>query len=249
MDYGRPDLADALAAEYVAGTLRGAARRRFEALLPSHPALQRAVRRWQDRLLPMTSVIGEVTPPDRVWQGIESRLWPEPGSGSVASPQAAREPTVALAAWWQRLAVWRAVSGVAIAALVASLVLLANPPPAPAPIVVVLQGTGADAQVAGTFVASFTADGRAVVTRPIQAVALAEQRVLELWSVPPEGQGGPVSLGLISPSGVTVLSRDRVPAGLLTRATDLLAVSVEPPGGSPTGAPTGPVVFAGRLRS
>ena len=47
MDYARPALADALAAQYVAGTLRGPARRRFEALLPSHPALQAAVRQWQ----------------------------------------------------------------------------------------------------------------------------------------------------------------------------------------------------------
>ena len=44
MDYSRPELADRLAAEYVAGTLRGAARRRFEALLPAHPQLRAAVR-------------------------------------------------------------------------------------------------------------------------------------------------------------------------------------------------------------
>ena len=49
MDYGKPALADALAAEYVAGTLRGPARRRFEALRPSHPALEAAVQRWQAR--------------------------------------------------------------------------------------------------------------------------------------------------------------------------------------------------------
>lgn len=246
MDYGRPDLADALAAQYVAGTLRGPARRRFETLLPSHPALQRAVRDWQARLMPMTAVIVEEQPPERVWQGIEKRLWP---AGPQALPSAQAAGKASALPWWQRLAVWRAFSGVALAALVGSLVLLANPPAPPAPIVVVLQGTGADAGVAGTFVASFTADGRAVVTRPIQAVSLAEQRVLELWSVPPEGQGAPKSLGLISPSGVTVLQRERLPRGLLTRGTDLLAVSVEPPGGSPTGAPTGPVVFAGKLRS
>jgi anti-sigma-K factor RskA len=80
-------------------------------------------------------------------------------------------------------------------------------------------------------------------------VDLVDQRVLELWSVPAEGRGGPVSLGLISANGATVLDPKRIPAGLLLQRTDLLAVSVEPPGGSPTGAPTGPVVFAGKLRS
>ena len=49
MDYSRPELADRLAADYVAGTLRGAARRRFEALLPAHPLLRDAVRDWQGR--------------------------------------------------------------------------------------------------------------------------------------------------------------------------------------------------------
>jgi anti-sigma-K factor RskA len=77
-------------------------------------------------------------------------------------------------------------------------------------------------------------------------VALTADRVLELWSVPP--QGAPRSLGLISASGTTVLSRAKLPATLLKGGTAALAVSVEPPGGSPTGAPTGPVVFAGKLQ-
>jgi anti-sigma-K factor RskA len=71
-------------------------------------------------------------------------------------------------------------------------------------------------------------------------------RVLELWSVPPQGQ--PASLGLIKADGVTVLRSQRLPATLLKGGTSALAVSVEPPGGSPTGVPTGPVVFAGKLQ-
>jgi anti-sigma-K factor RskA len=78
MDYGKPTLADALAAEYVAGTLRGPARRRFETLLPSHPALQSAVRAWQSRLMPLTAVLPPEPPSPQVWQGIEGRLWPAP---------------------------------------------------------------------------------------------------------------------------------------------------------------------------
>ncbi|MBC7938274.1 MAG: hypothetical protein H7Z19_00690, partial [Chitinophagaceae bacterium] len=69
MDYGRRSLADALASQYVAGTLRSRARARFEALLPSHPALQEAVREWQDRLMPLTGVLPPQSPPAHVWQG------------------------------------------------------------------------------------------------------------------------------------------------------------------------------------
>jgi anti-sigma-K factor RskA len=235
MDYSKPTRAEALAAQYVAGTLRGAARRRFEALLPAHPALRSAVRDWQDRLMPLTGVIAPQTPPPHVWAGIERRLWPT----STA-------PVAAAAPWWQRLGVWRALSGMALAAVVGLGVLVATPQPALAPVVVVLQGTGADTAVAGTIVASLSGDGRALVTRTLTPVALTTDRVLELWSVPPEGS--PRSLGLIKADGLTVLARNKLPATLLKGGTAALAVSVEPPGGSKTGAPSGPVVFAGKLQ-
>ena len=233
MDYARPTLVDALAAQYVAGTLRGRARRRFDTLLPSHPALQAAVHEWQSRLMPLTVVLPPQTPPARVWQAIERRLWP----AAAVAPQPA---------WWARLALWRGLSALAGLAVVTLAVLLANPPPALTPVVVVLASTGADAGTAGTIVASFSGDGRALVTRPLQPVALQADRVFELWSVPPEGS--PRSLGLISASGATVLQRHKLPAAVLRGGTAALAVSIEPPGGSPTGTPTGPVVFAGKLQ-
>lgn len=234
MDYGRRELADALAAQYVAGTLRGPARRRFEALLPGHPALRRATADWQARLMPLTTAVTPVPPPTYTWAGIEHRLWPV---AAAAAPQP----------WWRGLSFWRAASGLATVAAVSLGVLLANPQPQQPPVVVVLQGTEGAAQGANTFVASFSGDGRALVTRPLQPVSLAVDRALELWAVPPEG--APRSLGLISASGLTVIRRDRLPQALLDkRNTAALAVSVEPPGGSPTGAPTGPVVYAGKLQ-
>jgi anti-sigma-K factor RskA len=230
MDYGRPKLADALAAQYVAGTLRGRARARFENLLPSHPALQQAVRDWQDRLIPLTGALPEVAPPAGVWQAIERRLWPAP----------------AVQPWWQKLALWRALSATALVAVVGLGVLLAVPQPAQPPVVVVLESTGAAPAVAGNIVASFSADGQAVVARPLTKVAVQTDRVLELWWAPEKG--APTSLGLIKADGVTVLSRGQLPGGLRKSGIDHMAVSVEPPGGSPTGQPTGPVVFYGKLQ-
>jgi anti-sigma-K factor RskA len=238
MDWSRPDRAEALAAQYVAGTLRGRARRRFEDLLPAHPQLQAAVRGWQERLLPLAGVVPPQAPPARVWQAIERRLWPV-APASAAAPQR----------WWQRVAAWRGATAVATLAAVALLLPQLMPqlvPPAPGqpPVIVVLQATGAG--LPGSLVASVGGDGRSLVLQPLQQVSVQQDRVLELWSVPPEG--APKSLGLISASGTTVLARDRLPPTLLKGGTAALAVSVEPPGGSPTGAPTGPVVFAGKLQ-
>ena len=240
MDYARQTLADTLAASYVTGTLRAAARRRFETLLPSHPALRAAVTDWQARLMPLTAVVGPVAPSPQVWSAIERRLWPAAAAAAAVAPTAA-------VSWWRGLGFWRAASGLATVAAVGLSVLLLNPAAQAPPVVVVLQGTEAGGPMLTSFVASVSADGRALVARPVQPVALAADRVLELWAVPP--QGAPRSLGLISAAGVTVIRREKLSLALLDgRNTAAFAVSVEPPGGSPTGTPTGPVVFAGKLQ-
>lgn len=232
MDYARPTRADALAAQYAAGTLRGGARRRYENLLDSHPALRDAHRRWQERLMPLAEALPPQVPSPRVWRRIEQRLWPRAAASRVP--------------WWQRVAPWRGLAALASASSLALALLLAVPERVQPPVVVVLQGTGGDAQGVNTFVASVSGDGRALVTRPLMTVSVQSDRVLELWSVPPEG--APRSLGLISASGATVIARQRLPAALLKGGTAALAVSLEPAGGSPTGVPTGPVLYAGKLQ-
>jgi len=229
MDYGRSDLADALAAEYVLGTMRGAARRRFEALLPAHVELRRATAAWQERLLPLTEAIDPVEPPGEVWRRISDRL--------------DRRKSVATGAW-QRLSFWRGLTAFASVAAIGLAVLLASPRPAAPPVVVVLAPTGAAASgaAAGPIVASISGDGTTLVTRPIVPVAAQPDRALELWAVPTDGSG-PRSLGVLpTGAGATVALRGKVLAGV-----DTLAVSVEPRGGSPTGKPTGPIVYAGKF--
>ncbi len=237
MDYSRPELADRLAADYVAGTLRGPARRRLEALLPAHPVLRNAVLDWQDRLAPLSAEIEPVAPPPVVWQRIEARL-----GGAAAAPAEPAKPR-----WWRQLLVWQTATAVAGAAALSLSLLLAGPVPVAAPIVVVLSpteppaGTPAGGVVPAALVASISADGRALVTRPLAANLLPQpDRVLELWAVPP--QGAPRSLGLISGEGATVVKRGKV-----LDDTAALAVSLEPPGGSTTGAPSGPVLYVGKL--
>ncbi len=101
MDYSRPSMCERLAAEYVLGTLRGPARRRFASLLPAHPRLRTAVRKWEATLMPLTAAIPPEQPPALVWQRIEARI-------RTAAPPSSR------------LAFWRAL---ALIATLTSLVL------------------------------------------------------------------------------------------------------------------------------
>lgn len=227
MDYSRPELAQRLAAEYVLGTLHGPARRRFETLLPAHPALRQAVAQWQQDLMPLAASVQPVAPPPQVWQGVQARLF--------GTPEAA--PSL-----WQRLALWRSLSGVATAAALAMFLVASQTPAPQAPVLVVL---AANPQAAlalnASFVASISADGRALVLKPLNEVSLDAGRALELWAVP--AQGAPRSLGLVQGASATTLLRTQ-----LLRDTAAFAVSVEPEGGSPTGAPTGPIVSVGKLQ-
>ena len=113
MNLHTPLLRDALAAEYVLGTLHGLARRRFERLLPAHPALQRAVADWERRLNRLAVTSPSVSPSPQVWRTIEQRLFPTPP----------RQP------WWDSLLFWRglALAGV-LMAVIAVAPRLALPP-------------------------------------------------------------------------------------------------------------------------
>ena len=254
MDYSRPDRADRLASEYVLGTLRGPARRRFETLLPAHPALRRAVNLWEERLVVLAASGPSVEPPPQVWQRIEQRLF-SPQTSAQKSAQTSTQAAGSSAArtaprntgFWQGLALWRTISFMTTAAVVA-LVVIPKPLPEPQPpLVIVLQANPEVAQAAqvalgvqASFVASVSADGRALVLRPLDDLALQPQRALQLWAVPP--QGAPRSLGLVQATGNTTVLR-----GALLQDVAAFAVSVEPTGGSPTGAPTGPIVSVGSI--
>lgn len=232
MDYGKESLADRLAAAYVAGTLRAGARRRFEALLSGHPMLRAAVVQWQRRLMPLTAVIEPVTPPASVWKRIEAHVGVAP---AMAAPRH----------FWQQLSFWRGLTGLATVAALSLGLLLAVPGPVQPPIVIVLEATGNSANgaiVPASFVAGISGDGRAVVTRPLTHVNLEASRSLELWALPV--QGAPRSLGVISTQGATVARR----ADQMKGAAGL-AVTLEPAGGSPTGQPTGPILFVGKLQT
>lgn len=236
MDYSRPSLADRLAADYVVGTLRGGARRRFEALLPAHPVLRDAVHAWQSRLMPLAQSLPPVAPPARVWVSIEQHLFGELRRPKTDAPSTSVGQVVHR--WWERLGLWQGLSAAASVAAIGLGVALSLPEPIQPPVVVVLSPNQSETR----FVASVSADGRSLVLKPIDGVTLTASQAYELWALPPVG--APRSLGLVSARGGTTVQRAQ-----LLKDTAGFAVSIEPPGGSPTGAPTGPVVAVGKIDS
>lgn len=223
MNLRDPKLLDALARAYVLGTLRGAARDRFESQLPGNLPLRRAVNNWQERLVPLALSAEAIAPPASAWEAIERRtgLAPDrPGAG-----------------FWPALA-----AGFAAAALIFGSLFFTLLPPAPSPdYVVVLQD---EAQSPQWLLEGFAGDGEALLTA-VNIEPAPGDRDYELWMLPDDGSA-PVSLGLLDETGVTRLALNPTQQSVLA-GTSTLAVSLEPTGGSTTGAPTGPVLFTGAV--
>ena len=235
MNLSRPDRRerlDRLAAEFALGTSPARVRRRLSHIAQYDRVVAEALSEWERRLAVLADRVPGVTPPPRVWARITSRL------GLDIRPVAEPPPTP----WWGRLGVWRGLAATGFVVAVAlGVVEFARPPaPAMAPIVIVLAGSDAKPALIGTA----ARDDHYLTLKSVANAAPAAGRVFELWALP---QGGtPKSLGVI-PSGTIV----RVP--LPTRADEsltnipALAVSLEPTGGSPTGQPTGPVLYSGAI--
>lgn len=220
------DLAHALAAEYVLGTLRGAARRRFEAMMASDASLRDIVAQWEGWVNPLADRIGPVEPPARVWKAIEARIGPRSAKGS----------------FWSNLAFWRAwglvTSGVA-AVLVAFFAWLYTGPRGEPVFVAVL--TSATHQPMG--VVSMHSPNLLRV-RVVHNWSSMGDKSLQLWVMPESG--APRSLGLVrNQVGDTLITIE--PTDPRVRGARMLAISAEPPGGSPTDQPTGPVLCSGMV--
>jgi anti-sigma-K factor RskA len=236
MNLSQPDRArrlDALAAQYALGTLSAGARRRLAKIAAKDRSVGAAMRDWELRLGALADGVQPVVPAPRVWEGICKRL------GLTVADAGRQAPT----SWWTSLSLWRglALAGFALAFALATTLLAPPAERTDERIVVVLAGQ--DQKPA--FIASAERGGRFLTVKAIGALNIPAERALELWALP-DGKD-PRSLGVISTTGVA-----RVPlgasAGVALQGVPALAVSVEPPGGSPTGKPTGPVICSGAVQ-
>ncbi len=256
---------DVLAAEYVLGTLEAREAQAVAGALDADPDLAGLVATWERRLAPLSGLAPSAPPPPGLWERIETSLdalapplpvaMPGPRrDGPAAAPSAAPPmPPRRDRAPRRRAPVW-ALGATALAAGVAGL-LLARP----------LAEAGFEVGLPGGFLPGSAGAGPRLSTALLPAegqpawvveadrggIRLASlntrppegDRVLQLWALP-EGAGAPTSLGLVPASGLIAVS----PAGLIPEVGMLIEITLEPPGGSPTGRPTGPVQFIGRLR-
>ena len=225
------DEIEARAAEFALGTLDATERAGLIRDMAQDPQLAARVEAWERRLAPLALALEPIVPPAHI-RGKLMRM--------IAGDAGESANVVILK---RRLGRWRGAT-VLVSALAAALtgVLLVAPPRAPEAgrYVAVLQSEGpGPAFLASVDLASGTISVRTVA---------AEQQTgksYELWALG-AGREKPQSLGVIDVSF-------RVSAGKLgaidrdSLDQTVFAVSLEPEGGSPTGQPTGPVLFTGKL--
>jgi anti-sigma-K factor RskA len=225
MNYDRQDLIELLAAEFVIGTLSGAARRRFQRLCDAQQTANAARARWEDRFATLALELPAVAPRAEVWQGIYRQI-----TSAKVTPIGLRLRK----RQWLALAAAACVLGIAVWLGPR----LLSPP---TQVVAVL---GADVQHPQWRIER-TADAQQLRVTAIAAMTSNPQNAFELWALPRDGKP-PVSLGLLPRTGKAAYKlSNRQTAAVL--AAGNLAVSVEPPGGSPTGAPTGQVIMVGAV--
>src|SRR5260221_5052546 len=220
MNLSRPDRTqrlDALAAEYALGTLPARARLRLERIALDDGVVAAAIRSWEMRLASLSLGAAPITPPPRVWLAIVKGL---------GLRQARAEDS-----WWSRISLWRGLALASVAMVIGLGVALLGQRPEVANQQIVAVLAGPDAKPA--LIATVLRGERTMSVKAVGAAAVPAGKSLELWMLP-EG-GAPRSLGLIPGSGVGRVALPAPPDVSLAHVP-ALAVSLEPAGGSTTGA-------------
>ena len=227
---------DIVAAEYVLGVLPADERRQASLRIEAEQAFASLVDSWEAHFSPLAAGYAEVEAPAGVKAAVDRRLF---AGGDVSTRAASAAPGLL-----SSLAFWRTLATAALAALALYIALPFINPPVEAPGERLVASLAADASDV-RYLAVYD-EGTNIIGLSRVAGQPAQGRDFELWVI--EGQQAPVSLGVI-PEGESA----RLPVGDQLRAKMIsgavFAISVEPDGGSTSGAPTGPVVAAGDLRA
>jgi anti-sigma-K factor RskA len=268
-----PDDREAKAAEYVLGTLDAEEHRHVQALMAADSQFADSVRAWERRLGELSALIAPVEPPPQTWDRIKAavvasipaaepvRVEPARTAGDRAEIADLRRRT----RWWRGAtaaltAMAAAFAGIVVVRELAPEILPAQlrpkvrvqvvevtktvevpvPSPRPAQYVAVLQRDAASP----AFLLTFDLDHRVLTVRTVGA---EQQRgkSYELWMIA-TNDPTPRSLGVIGTEEFSV-RRQLATYDAVTINSATYAVSIEPVGGSPTGLPTGPVVYTGKL--
>lgn len=221
MNYQQPALRRALAADYAIGLMSTSARLRFEHLMLDDAELRVELSAWQTTLATLAEPLPEQTPPERVWQAIVGRIDPQ----TLHVPE--KRP------FWN----WLRIAAVACSLMV---VIIAGVLYNRDTLTYNATLTAANQQPA----ISVHAYNKHLEVEPLALASVEPGRSLELWAIPADGK--PVSLGVLPTNAKGRLELTDAQQQLLSKPITL-AVSLEPTGGSPTGQPTGPVLYQGAL--
>ncbi|MEM8813575.1 MAG: anti-sigma factor [Pseudomonadota bacterium] len=227
-----PDADDALAAEFALGVLDAVERARCTVRIERDPDFAQRVSDWEGRFSGLNESYAAVAPPAAVKARLDTALFPKTGEPKPGGHQSV----------WQSLMLWR---GLALASMIGLATLVALDPRAPEPPDPTLRLVASLVQEDGDarFVALYEPE-----TATLRVTLLSgdgpTDRDYELWLL--AGDTPPVSLGLVGGSGDAAPS---VPADFAPafEAGAALAISVEPVGGSPGPAPTGPIIALGDI--
>lgn len=226
-----------LAGEYALGVLTGEDLLRARELEATDLSFRANVARWTGTFAHLLGEVAQVEPPPQLWARIAGSIGSTGARGNVVSLR-------------RKLNFWRgsAVGMTGLAACLALFLLVRPPATSPAPTVqasaapmVAVLGDEQEAKV----VASWDPDRRQLILAVSGKLSGDPAHSHELWVIPAGGK--PVSLGTLPGADQSHVTLAEAIAQLL-REGATIAISVEPRGGSPTGAPTGPVVASGPLK-
>jgi anti-sigma-K factor RskA len=189
--------------------------------------LRNITAQWQQRLTPMAEFAGDVTPPRSVWSGIERRL-----------------NLKAKSTGWQywlneNIAFWRNLGLVSSGLAAMLLVLVLSKSTVDAPVISYV-ATLTDEKSQAAMVLTADSRNHALDVRVITNAQIAADKSLHLWAVPKTGK--PRSLGVLADNR----GRFALPDNAISSDVMVLAVTLEPKGGSPDpNGPTGPILYKG----
>ena len=251
-----PSLVEQLAASYALGTLRGGARRRFEALARDNAGVRAAALIWQSRLGSVAELQAQAAPSPAVWTRIQNLVNAEKQATAMRAARAAAEAGAARAGggWWSSLGLWRGASLAGVAAAVLAVVTGLNTNgqlsgqvqelTAKLSVVPDIQYVAVlnDDKSAASMLVTFDPKNRRLLLKRVGGFQAQPDKSLQLWALP--AAGAPKSLGVLGRDPVIRLTA----AGSDVREVPALAISLEPLGGAPAGSgPTGPVLLKGSL--
>ncbi len=233
---------DHWAAEYALGTLVGDRREIFERILETNDIARTSLQQWEIRLAGLADQVTPQSPPKALWPRIDA---------AISKVDAVERPNIdgtAIVTKLRRsLQVWRfAAGGAALTAVGLVLFLIGGTPDIPGRDGMAFTAVLQSDQPTPTWFVEVYPEAAEIKIRPLQELAVQPGHDLELWAILPSAQN-PLSLGILAHKKTTNIAlstslSDALNAGIT------LAISIEPMGGSPSGLPTGPVVFTGSLQ-